>query len=379
MTKVEELRNELDNIDKEITALYEKRMNVVLEIAKAKKEEGVPTNVPGREKDIINKVTKMVSPELRVYTKQLYETIFQTSKSYQSKINESEGRLRTLLSGLLSKQSEFFPKVASVACQGVLGSYSSIAAEKLFQISDITYFKTFENVFEAVESGKCQFGILPIENSSAGSVNAVYDLMKKHEFFIVGGIKISVRHCLLGNKGAKIEDIKEIISHEQALNQCSEYLKKFPNAEIHPVTNTAVASKTVAESGRLDLAAISSKECSGYYGLSIIDGDIADNQNNYTRFICISKEPVVYANSTKISLMAALPHEAGSLSKILGRFNASGINLTKLESRPTPNSVFEFMFYFDIEGDIHDPEVFNLLCDLDNSINLTFLGAYNEL
>ena len=379
MTKLEQYRNELDNIDKEITALYEKRMNVVLEIAKTKKEEGVPTNVPDREKNIINKVTKMVSPELQVYTKQLYETIFQTSKSYQARINANDGNLRKLLSWLLNKKSEFFPKVASVACQGVLGSYSSIAAEKLFQISDITYFKTFENVFEAVESGKCKFGILPIENSTAGSVNAVYDLMKKHEFFIVGGIKISVRHCLLGNKGAKFEDITEIISHEQALNQCSEYLKKFPNAKIHPVENTAVASKTVAESGRIDIAAISSKECSGYYGLSIIDGDIADNQNNYTRFICISKEPMVYANSTKISLMAALPHEAGSLSKILGRFNASGINLTKLESRPTPNSVFEFMFYFDIEGDIHDPEVFDLLCDLDNSINLTFLGAYNEL
>lgn len=379
MNKLEQYRNELDIIDKEITSLYEKRMNIVLEIAKEKKASNVPTNVPDREKNIINKVTKMVSPELRVYTKQLYETIFQTSKSYQSRVNATDGNLRNLLTDLLAKDKEFFPKVATVACQGVLGSYSSIATERLFQISDITYCKTFENVFEAVETGKCKFGILPIENSTAGSVNAVYDLMKKHEFYIVGGIKISVRHCLLGNKGTKKEDITEIISHEQALNQCSEYLKKFPNAKIVPVANTAVASKTVAESGRHDIASISSKECSDYYGLSIIDGDIADNQNNYTRFICISKEPTLYTNSTKISLMAALPHEAGSLSKILGRFNASGINLTKLESRPTQNSVFEFMFYFDIEGDIHDPEVFNLLCDLDNSINLTFLGAYNEL
>lgn len=379
MTKLDQYRNELDTIDNEIASLYAKRMHLVTEIAKAKKDLNVPTNVPDREKNIINRVTKLVDPELMVYTKQLYETIFQTSKSYQSKFNSPNGDLKNLLNTLLSKPREYLPKSATVACQGVLGSYSSIATERLFQISDITYCKTFENVFEAVESGKCKFGILPIENSTAGSVNAVYDLMKKHKFYIVSGVKISIRHCLLGNKGTSPETITEIISHEQGLNQCSEYLKRFPNAKIVPVANTAVAAKTVAESGRIDIASISSKECSEYYGLSIIDSDIADNQNNYTRFICISKEPVVYANSTKISLMAALPHEAGSLSKILGRFNASGINLTKLESRPTPNSVFEFIFYFDIEGDIHNPEVFNLLCDLDNAINLTFLGAYNEL
>lgn len=379
MTKLEELRNNLDILDDKIVELYLQRMEIIEKVAIAKKKENVPTNVSAREKSILNRVTENADEEKKIYVKRLFETIFETSKAYQTRFADYSGTLHDLLEELISAPRRYLPTSATVACQGVLGSYSSIATEKIFKLSEIHYCKTFENVFAEVESGNCVFGILPLENSTAGSVNAVYDLLKKHKAYIVASTKISVRHCLLGNYGTEVENVREIYSHEQAINQCSEYLKKFPNAKIISCENTAVAAKRVAESGRLDIASISSKECSELYGLHILDGDIADNSNNYTRFICISASPTLYANSTKISLTALLPNEAGSLSKVLSRFDAEGINLTKLESRPTVNSVFDFVFYFDIEADIHKPEIVNLLCELDKNYNLTFLGAYQEV
>lgn len=379
MSKLEELRKELDVLDDELVRLYARRMEIIEKVALAKKEENVPTNVSSREKSILNRVNALVDEPLKIYVKRLYETIFETSKAYQTRFVNHSGNLYNLLESLVNQPRTYLPSSATVACQGVWGSYSSIAAEKVFALSDIRYCKTFEQVFSEVESGRCSFGILPLENSTAGSVNAVYDLLKKHKAYIVASTKISVRHCLLGNYGATAESITEIYSHEQAINQCSEYLKRFPNAKIIPCENTAVAAKAVAESGKTNVASISSKECSELYGLHVIDGDIADNSNNYTRFICISAQPTLYANSTKISLTALLPNEAGSLAKVLARFNAEGINLTKLESRPTVNSVFDFVFYFDIEADIHKKEVINLLCDLDRNCNLTFLGAYYEI
>lgn len=379
MNKLEEYRNKLDVIDDQIALLYANRMELVKKIADAKKELNVPTAVPDREKKIVNRVTALVDEPLKIYTKRVFETVFETSKSYQSTLSTQSGELFDMLTELTKRDRAYLPSSASVACQGVLGSYSSIATSKMFEISDITYVKTFESVFQAVQSGQCQFGILPLENSTAGSVNAVYDLLKKYKAYIVASTKISVRHCLLGNYGATTDKIKEIYSHEQAINQCSEYLKKFPNASVIPCENTAIAAKRVSESGRTDVASISSKECSELYGLHIVDGDIADNSNNYTRFICITNRPTLYANSTKISLMANLPNEAGSLSKVLGRFYAEGISLTKLESRPVTNSVFEFVFYFDLEADIHKSNVINLLCELDKNYNLTFLGSYSEI
>ncbi len=379
MSKLDEYRNKIDVIDDQITTLYKQRMDLVRQVVEAKKENNVPTLVPDRERSIINRVTKKVDEPLKIYTKRLFETIFETSKSYQTKFSNNDGVVRLFLNDLVNQPRSYLPSSASVVCQGVMGSYSSIACEKIFPISEISYVKTFENVFEAVESGQSEFGILPIENSTAGSVNAVYDLIKKHKAYIVASTTISIRHCLLGNVGATKDSITEIYSHEQAISQCSEYLKQFTNAKIIPVANTAIAAKSVAMSTRIDVASISSKECSSLYGLHIVDGDIADNSNNYTRFICISKKPVVYANSTKISLMANLPDEAGSLCKVLNRFYAEGINLTKLESRPLTNSVFDFVFYFDIQADIHKKEVIDLLVELSNSYNFTFLGSYMEI
>ena len=376
-----EIRTKLDVIDDEIAALYGERMKLIEKVSEAKKQSGKAVNDPDREKKILLRVTDKVDEDKQVYLKRVFETIFETSKAYQTMNAEYNSDISAKIRTALLKGELKFPVKAKVACQGVIGAYSGIAAERLFELADITYFKNFDGVFQAVEKGFCKYGVLPIENSSAGSVNQVYDLMKAHKFYIVRSVRLSVNHNLVVNKDTKKEDITEIISHEQALTQCKKYLEQFKNAKITAVANTAVAAKMVAESGRKDIAALSSRECADLYGLKLLETNVQDSDNNYTRFILIAKDMEFYSNAKKISIMTTLPQNTpGSLNKLLSKFYNLGINLTKLESRPIVGSSFEFMFYFDFECDIKEKAVHNLLAELDNSTEqFAFLGAYNEI
>lgn len=376
---LEEKRKQIDSIDDKIITLYAERMGIVKEIALEKAKANANVLDMSREKEILSRVTKDLTPEIRVFAKQLFNTLFDTSKAYQSRYLHTSSNVSIAIKEALTGARPDFPAFATVACQGVKGAYSYLAAEKIFQLSDITYFKNFEGVFNAVQSGLCEYGVLPIENSSVGSVNAVYDLMKKYKFYIVKGLKLHIRHSLLGNKGASIKDIKEIVSHEQALNQCSEFVKKYPGVKITAFENTASAALYVSESGRKDIAAISSPECAELYGLAVLESNIQNNDSNYTRFICISKKLKIFPHAGKISIMVNLPNESGSLNKMLTKFTTLGLNLTKLESRPYPNTDFEFLFYFDFEADIEKEEVINLIAELDNrSEQFSFLGSYSE-
>ncbi len=372
------LREKIDRIDDEIARLYLSRMEFVKEVAIEKNKLGIGTENTLREKEILNRVTEGAPIELKRYLKQVFEIIFETSKAYQYGLNDRETKLVSDIKNALENTADF-PVSATVACQGVEGSYSSIAANKMFELSKILYFKDFENVFSAVEKGLCEYGVLPIENSSVGSVNAVYDLMRKHSFHIVKCVKLKISHCLLAYDGTKKEDIKEIFSHEQAINQCQGYLNKYPNAKITIVSNTAQAAKIVAESKRPDAACISSYECAGIYGLKTLERDIQDSENNYTRFIVISKELKIFKGADKISIMVNIPHEKGSLNKLLNKFSSLGLNLTKLESRPIAKTPFEFAFYFDFEADIGNREVMNLLGELSQNSGFVFLGSYKEI
>ena len=267
-----------------------------------------------------------------------------------------------------------------VACQGVEGAYSQIACEKIFKNPFIMYFKTFDAIFNAIEQGLCQYGILPIENSTAGSVKKVYDLMIRHNFSIVRTFRLKVDHNLLANPGAKMEDIKTIYSHEQAINQCSDFLKNHPGVQIVPVENTAVAASMVAQSGKRDVAAISSHSCEELYGLKSLADSIQDKGNNRTRFICISKNLEIYPGSDKTSIMMVLSHKPGALYKVLARMYTLGINVIKLESRPIPDRDFEFMFYFDLETSIYSEEFAQLMCELDDLCeDFKYLGSYTEV
>lgn len=378
---IEELRKKIDELDDKIAELYLERQRTVREIGEEKARTHAAVLDPAREKKIIARVTKQADDEQKIYLKRVFETILETSRAYQRRLVAPVTPLSDNLRRVLMEGKKYFPVSSTVACQGVEGSYSSIAADKLFEIADITFFRNFESVFQAVEKGLCDYGVLPIENSAVGSVNAVYDLMKKHRFYIVRSIKLKVCHHLLAKKGVALSDIREVYSHEQAIGQCSAYLQKLPSSvKITACPNTAVAAEMVANSDRNDVACISSRNCAELYGLGILESNIQDNDSNYTRFICISKTLEVFAPANRISIMMTLPHESGSLNRVLNKFSTLGLNLTKLESRPLPGTDFEFMFYFDFEGQIENSDTLSLIAELDQGTEqFTFLGSYYEV
>ncbi len=378
MKDLEQIRNEIDIIDDEICQLFIKRMNLAGEVASAKKQSGKMINDGSRESKILYRLSLNTPEELKFYLKELYSTMFSVSKSYQQKLISATSKTVDKLVTALSSWQEKMPFNASVACQGVEGANSGTAARKFFSVCDVNYFKTFEGVFQAVDKGFCEYGVLPIENSTAGSVLEVYDLMKKYSFYIVGSVRVKINHCLVGVSGAEKSGVKKVISHVQAISQCAEYLQKN-KIEGEAVENTAVAAKRVAEMADKSVAALCSRECAELYGLKILEENVQDSQDNYTRFILIGKDLKVYSGSDRISVMTSTAHEVGSLSKLLTRFSSLGLNLNKIESRPLPGTDFEFLFYLDFMGDIRDEGVLNLIAELDNSsIRFTFLGAYKE-
>ena len=377
---ITELRGEIDNIDSELVRLFNARMEISAKVADYKKENHLPIYVPAREREVLQSVAEKADTDMANYTRVLYSMIFELSRSYQRKRNTEGSALYKKITESIENTPKLFPQAPMVACQGVEGAYAQIACERIFKSPLIMYFKNFDGVFNAIEQGLCQYGILPIENSTAGSVKKVYDLMIHHNFSIVRTFRLKIDHNLLANPGAKIEDIKEIYSHEQAINQCTEFLKKFTNAKIIPVENTAVAANMVAQSGRTDIAALSSRACEELYDLECLAASVQDEGNNRTRFICISKNLEIYPGSDKTSIMMVLSHKPGALYKVLARMYVLGINVIKLESRPIPDRDFEFMFYFDLETSIYSEEFVQLMCELDDLCEeFKYLGSYTEV
>ncbi len=378
--EITELRTEIDKIDHELVNLFCARMQLSAQVADYKRQRNLPIFVPAREREILKEVASEAGSEMADYTRSLYSTIFELSRSYQAKCNGKQTPLFQEITQAIENTPKLFPRSPMVACQGVEGAYSQLACEKIFQSPMIMYFKNFDAVFSAIEQGMCQYGILPIENSTAGSVNQVYDLMIQHHFSIVRTFRLKVDHNLLVNPGTKLEDIKEIYSHQQAISQCAGFLRQLPSVEVKAVENTAVAAQMVASSGRKDVAALSSRSCAQLYGLENIASGIQDKGNNRTRFICISKNLEIYPGSDKTSIMMILNHKPGALYKVLARLYTLGINVTKLESRPLPDREFEFMFYFDLETSIYSEEFVQLMCELDDFCEeFKYLGSYTEV
>lgn len=375
---INDLRNEIDNIDSELIKLFEKRMKTAKSIADVKIEEGLPLTNREREREIINNLSEKVSTDLSVYTKILYNTLFDISKSYQSKFIYRNSEISDKIKIALETTPKMLPNNAVIACQGTEGAYSQQACEKLFYNPSIMYFNNFRGVFDAVKAGMCKYGILPIENSVYGSVTQVIDLMREYDFYIVKSAKIQINHALLKKKGSK--EIKEIISHTQALGQCDKYIKSLGNIKVTVCDNTAEAAKMVAESGRDDIAAIASPLCAELYNLEIAEDKINNSENNYTRFILISKKMEIYPGADKISFIISASHKPGSLYNLISRFAAVGINLTKIESRPIPGKDFEFMFYFEMSVSVYSEDLTALLSEFENAPeHFNFLGSYTEI
>lgn len=372
-------REQIDQIDDELIQLFARRMETAAQIAQWKRQAGKPVMDAGRERAKLLDVMEKCPEEFKDYAVSLYSLLFELSRSYQHRILDSSSALTEQITAAVENTDPLFPKTATVACQGVEGAYSQLACEKLFRLPNIFYFNSFDAVFSAIEKGLCRYGIIPLENSTAGSVNKVYDLMMRHNFRIVRSVRLKVDHNLLVKPGTRMEDIREIYSHEQAINQCARYLQKFSGVKIIPCENTAMAAKYVSEAGG-NAAALSSRPCAKLYGLSCLEESVQDQGNNYTRFICISKDLEIYPGADRTSLMLVLPHTPGSLYKVLSRFYALGINLNKLESRPLPERDFEFMFYFDLDTPVYSPQFIQLMGELQNICEeFNYLGSYSEV
>ena len=377
--ELNDYRTQIDQIDEELFSLFRKRMEISKEIAAYKKENGLSTYDETREKALMRQAEKRSGEALCEYGKVLASTLIYLSRSYQNRLND-DFPLGKRIQNALETTKKVFPKSATVACQGVEGAYSMLAAERFFASPEITYHRSFQDVFAAIENGESRYGVLPIENSTAGSVNQVYDLMRKHQFFIVRSLRLKISHNLLALPGASLEDIREIVSHEQALNQSTAFLSSLKDVKTTVCANTAVAAKTVAESGRKDLAALSSRNCAALYHLAVLKESVQDQGNNCTRFICIAKEPEIYPGADKTSLVLSMPHKPGSLYHLLSLFYSHGVNLTKIESRPIPERDFEFLFYFDLEQSVYEEGFLSLLAELsENYEDFRYLGSYNEI
>ncbi|MEG2604173.1 MAG: prephenate dehydratase domain-containing protein [Clostridia bacterium] len=377
---IQTLREEINQIDERLVHSFDARMRVALEIAKYKQENNLPVCDPGREREVLSRQTAAVGEDMAMYVKLLYNTVFDISRSYQQRYLTVPTELNDRIARAIAQTPRVFPKQAVVACQGVEGAYSQQACDKLFALPSLMYCKRFEGVFQAIESGLCRYGVLPIENSANGSVTEVYDLMRKYRFSIVRGVRLKVDHRLLAKPGVSLADIREVVSHEQGLGQCGEFLKQLKDVRLTVCENTAMAAQLVSQSVRTDLAAISSPACAELYGLSVLKEAIANSDSNFTRFICIAKELEIYPGADKISLMLNVQHKPGALYSMIAKFAALGLNLTKLESRPSAGTDFEFMFYFDLDASVYDEAALRLLNELDaGPETFTYLGSYTEL
>ncbi len=307
--------------------------------------------------------------------------MFELSRSYQHRLLDAPPARVEEIRKALDGTPQLFPARAAIACQGVEGAYSQLACERLFfQTPDIFYFSNFEAVFAAVDKGLCRYGVVPLENSTAGSVNAVYDLMMRYHFSIVRSVRLKVDHCLLARQGAALPGIREIYSHEQAIGQCGRFLQSLPDVRVVRCANTAEAARLVAESeGRMlrRWPRGRARHSMGWIRL---------------RSRCRIRAAISPASSaspkgwksirarTGRALMMTLPHKPGSLARVLSRFYAMGVNLNKLESRPLPERNFEFMFYFDLEAPVYEPRFLQLMGELDElSENCFYLGSYSEV
>jgi len=377
---LEEYRNRISMLDDQITALFSDRMNTAGNIAQFKKENNLPVLDAIQERKRMNDILRKVPEDLHEYVRQLYSVIFEISRSYQNKIIGNGSTLTDVIRKAIRNTPELFPDEASAACQGVEGANSQIACDRLIRNANIMFFSNFDAVFSAVEKGLCRYGIIPLENSTAGSVNQVYDLMQSHRFFIVRSVRVKIDHNLMAKPGTKLSEIREIYSHEHAIAQCSRYLQSLKGVRAIACENTAAAAKLAAESDRRDIAALSSRGCAKIYGLANLAEAVQNQGNNYTRFICISKDLEIYPGADRTSIMLTLPNEQGALYKLLSKFYALGINLIKLESRPIPDRDFEFRFYFDLAVPVYSPDFLQLMGEISGEYeNFNYLGSYSEV
>ena len=369
--ELEEIRKQINITDDRIAELFIERMKLCKEVSEYKIKNDLPVFQKDREEQVLQRMSDMFPKNMKESSQVLYQTIMDISKCFQ---------YQQFFSDKNSIESE--PVDLNVKCKaavpGTEGSFSQMACKKLLPNGEITFFNGFEQVFEAVDNKSFDFGVVPIANSTAGSVTATYELLKKYDLKICAGTKLRISHCLAARKDTDPNDIQIVYSHEQALMQCSDYITRH-GYKGHNYANTALAAQFIAQSDR-PVAAICSRESALNNGLEIIADDIANAAENYTRFIVISKKTLCTEKADVISVSLSLPHEKSALYRLLTKFSVAGLNLTMIESRPLANTDFEAVFYLDFQGSIRDPKVAMLINQLEDELGyFKFLGNYEYI
>ncbi len=375
--ELNEIRAEIDKADEQLIEAFKKRMDCSKIVAEYKLENSLPIFDPEREQMILDKAAKKAG-EYGDSARLLYSTIMELSRALQhDMLGSGEELHNTVLCA--RERVPFDSSGLRIVCFGIPGSYSHRAEKLLFSGKKPEFCSSFHDVFAALRNGEADFGIVPIENSSAGSVTDVYDLMLKYRFYIAAAIDVPIDHCLAAKKGSSNGNIHIVCSHSQALAQCSDFIRAR-GLEKREYISTAAAAEMVASCPDTDIAAICSQEAAEEYGLEILQRGFQNAPENTTRFIVISKELYIEKDSDKISLCFSLPHRTGSLYNILCRFAAEGLNLTKIESRPKSETPFEYMFYLDFTGNIRSGRTLALMRALsDELVDFSFLGNYREI
>ncbi|QAT50864.1 bifunctional chorismate mutase/prephenate dehydratase [Caproiciproducens sp. NJN-50] len=368
--ELEELRKQIDGIDDGILELFLRRMECAKQVAEVKRQKDLPIFNEAREQKILDDISRKAG-ESGGQARILYANLMAMSREVQHRALGSGDSLRR------SVGNAFHPteKPRIVACLGQKGSYSHEAAARLFYEAEPVFFSDFPSIFASVDRGTASLGVLPVENSTAGSVNEVYDLILKYRFSIVAAVSLPVRHCL-ASRETESGRVRVAYSHPQALRQCAGYLQEhgIPGRECS--STAEAAARAVRESGA---AAICSEHAAADFRLNLLERNIQDSDGNRTRFIAIGRSLLIPPKADKISLCFAVPHRIGTLCSVLARFAAAGLNLTKIESRPIPGRNFEYDFYLDFSGSAADAKTLDLLCALSEELpRFSFLGNYVE-
>ena len=378
MIDLQECRKEIDVIDKEIMRLFEKRMKVCEDVAEYKIHTGKKVLDPKREKDKLKVLEEQAHGEFNTLgVQELFQQIMAISRKRQYQLLTSNGieekRDYEMVDALPLKD-------VNVVFQGVEGAYSYAAMRAYFPDAINSYHvKTFRDAMEEVASGKADYAVLPIENSTEGIVTDIYDLLTEYQLYIVGEQGVKVEHVLLGIPGVGLDEIERVYSHPQALAQCKRYLEQHPSWKTVKTENTAGAAKKIHEEQRREQSAIASRAAGELYGLSVLAENICYNEKNVTRFIVVSAKPVYEKTAAKVSVCFELPHTSGTLYNMLSHFIYNGLNMTKIESRPIAGKTWEYRFFVDFEGNLEQPAVKNALRGLEAEANrMRVLGNYGQ-
>lgn len=364
-------RKEIDEIDEQIVELFEKRMHVARDVITYKLHHNKEIFQPEREETVLqNNVNRIQDEELKEYALSFLQDMMDVSKSYQSSFIP------------LKNHYQFHkPKTKNIVVgyQGVEGSFSSLAMEEYFGKVTSKNYQQFEDVFRALKNDEIEYGILPLENSSTGAINDNYDLVRDYDCYIVGEHCISISQHLLALPGSDIKDIKEVYSHPQGLQQCSQFLQDNVGITSHEYSNTAASAKYVSETGNTSLGAIASKQAAKLYGLEVVKENIHNEKSNHTRFIVVAKHLEDHSETNRVSIVFTLSHKVGALYSILKAIKDHHINLSRIESRPIKDKNWQYYFYIDFEGSLHDVGVQIALEQMKaHCLTLRVIGNYQQ-